>query len=229
MENIMFYVYKIKNLINNKLYIGKADNVNKRWLKHISYARTNRGFIFHKAITKYGADNFEVSILEECESEEIALEKEAYWIAEYKTNICKWGSEFGYNLTDGGEGISGHKHSDESKQKMSDASIGKPKSDDHKNQLSISHTGKILSEEHRASISLSNMGKIMSDSARNNIRISKLGEKNPKSILTENDVREIKLLFLDPLILNKDIATKYGVAPRTIRDIKNNKTWKHIK
>lgn len=61
----MWYVYKITNKINNKKYIGKALNVEERWLKHLSVARTGiRRFVFHKAINKYGANNFEVSISE---------------------------------------------------------------------------------------------------------------------------------------------------------------------
>ena len=66
----MFYVYKVINLVNGKLYIGKAEDVKERWQKHLSNARTLRGFVFHDAIRKYGSDNFNVEIIEESDSEE---------------------------------------------------------------------------------------------------------------------------------------------------------------
>jgi group I intron endonuclease len=144
----MFYVYKITNLSNGKLYIGKAENVEVRWQKHLSDTRTNRGYVLHNAIRKYGSDNFEVSIIEKCKTEIEAMEKEVFWIAEYKTNICKYGDKFGYNLTDGGDGITGHQHTNEAKQKMSEASKGIPKSENHKEQLSIARIGMKLTPEH---------------------------------------------------------------------------------
>ena len=40
-------------------------------------------------------------------------ELEKYYIALYKTNINRYGKEYGYNLTDGGDGVSGIKYSEE--------------------------------------------------------------------------------------------------------------------
>jgi hypothetical protein len=55
---------------------------------------------------------------------------------------------------------------------------------------------------------------------------SKLGEKNPQAILNEQKVSEIRVLLAEGILSNKEIADHYGVAPRTIRDIKNGITWK---
>ena len=46
---------------------------------------------------------------------------EKYLIAYFNTT----NPEFGYNVTKGGEGVSGFKHSEESKAKMAAAKIGK--------------------------------------------------------------------------------------------------------
>lgn len=225
----MFYVYKIRNIINNKIYVGKAANIEVRWQKHLSDTRTDRGYVLHRAIKKYGESNFEASIIEECDSEEKALEREIYWIKEYKTNICKFGDQFGYNLTDGGEGASGHLHSEESKQKMSEASIGKPKSDFHKDQLSIAKIGTKLSDEHKKNIGIGGLGKKRTSESIAKLSASKAGNKNPQSVLCDQKVKEIKILFIENNLSNKQISNKYGVSSRTIRDIKNNITWKHIK
>lgn len=103
------YVYKLQNSINNKVYIGKANNPNERKIRHFSNARTGysknyKNQLIHKAITKYGEENFTFEIIEECENETIALEREVYWIEIYKSYIGKYGKEFGYNLTPGGDG-----------------------------------------------------------------------------------------------------------------------------
>jgi len=57
----MGIVYKVKNKINDKIYIGiTTKSLNKRKNQH-EYVAFNRNskYLFHKALRKYGADNFE--------------------------------------------------------------------------------------------------------------------------------------------------------------------------
>jgi len=194
----MYYVYKIINKINGKIYIGKTYDVNQRWLRHISDSISERyNSILHKAINKYGADNFEIYTIEECNSDEDALEKEIFWIAEYKTNIYKYGNEFGYNLTDGGEGTSGFHMSDETKNKISLIQLGKIRPENVKLKMSVTHTGKHI------------------------------GENNNSAKLSEDDVVEIKKLLLagrSPI----EVANLYSIKERAIRNIRSGRTWSHI-
>ncbi len=55
-----------------------------------------------------------------------------------------------------------------------------------------------------------------------------LGSKNGQSKLTESNVREIRIL-LDSGMLQKDIAVKFGLAKRSVSDIKTGRTWCHLK
>lgn len=58
--------------------------------------------MFYKAIQKYGWDNFEHFVLEDnINTREEADEKERFWITAYKANDKK----YGYNLTNGGQGM----------------------------------------------------------------------------------------------------------------------------
>lgn len=56
------------------------------------------------------------------------------------------------------------------------------------------------------------------------------GEKNPRAILTDNDVKEIKkLIKLRKSLCNKLLARKYGVSHKTMKGISSGDSWKHIK
>ena len=54
------YIYKITNLINSKIYIGKAKNIDERFKRHIreSLKYNTDSYVLHSAIRKYGAENF---------------------------------------------------------------------------------------------------------------------------------------------------------------------------
>ena len=91
-------IYCIRNLINDKVYIGKAKDIYNRMISHRYQLRKkskdeNRHLI--AAWHKYGEDAFEYIIVEELElDEQILRDREDYWIVEYDaTNRDK-----GYNL-----------------------------------------------------------------------------------------------------------------------------------
>lgn len=91
-------IYLIKNLINNKVYIGKAINIYSRIRQHINLLNKksldeNRHLI--NSWFKYGRDNFQYIVLEYLEKDENLLkERELYWMNYYESiNRDK-----GYNL-----------------------------------------------------------------------------------------------------------------------------------
>lgn len=100
-------IYKITNIINNKCYIGKSSNIEAR-LNYHQKRYNDKGSewdkLLYKAIRKYGLENFTFEIIEEINNytNEIANEREKYWIAFYKC-YCKDINE-GYNETRGGDG-----------------------------------------------------------------------------------------------------------------------------
>lgn len=85
-------IYRIHCKITGKDYIGQSINIYDRWNKHL--ARYDNCAI-HNAIAKYGKENFEFTILEECAEEQLD-EREVYWIKQYNSYFD------GYNETSGG-------------------------------------------------------------------------------------------------------------------------------
>jgi group I intron endonuclease len=90
-------IYMATNKVNGKIYIGKTvKQLDERIYAHI---HTNDSIYFHNAIKKYGIDNFEWTILDECSIDEDDV-KEKYYIKLYKSSHRK----IGYNCTEGGDG-----------------------------------------------------------------------------------------------------------------------------
>lgn len=103
-------IYIIRNTVTDKLYIGKSVDIKKRFNTHKHNLRNGRhcNKYLQRAWDKYGESAFEFCVLEECERDKLnALE-----IA----TIEKYANTHDlYNMTDGGDGLLGHKRSDETK------------------------------------------------------------------------------------------------------------------
>ncbi len=84
-------IYKITNLINSKIYIGKDSKNNPDYM--------GSGVYIRRAIKKYGIENFTKEIVEYCTHDNIN-EREIFWIDYHKSTKSK----IGYNRTKGGDG-----------------------------------------------------------------------------------------------------------------------------
>lgn len=118
-------IYLITNKVNNKKYIGQAIDYQQRWKGHINDARKDlrknkTNSLLNNAINKYGPDSFKLELIEDEIPEENIDFKEAFYINKYNT-FFKNG--VGYNMTLGGQGIHGYKHTDETKSLLSDYSL----------------------------------------------------------------------------------------------------------
>ncbi len=90
-------IYAITNLINGHKYVGQTTrDVNIRFHEHC-YKGACKGI--HRAIEKYGKENFSINILEDNIEAEKLNEREAYWIEKLDTYYN------GYNQTLGGDQV----------------------------------------------------------------------------------------------------------------------------
>jgi NUMOD3 motif len=117
----IYYVYAyLRSSNNTPYYIGKGKN--------------NRAYDKHNHIST-PKDKSKIVFLETNLSEIGALALERRYIRWYGRKNS--GNGILLNMTDGGEGVSGYKHTDETKQKLS-----KPLSEEHKQKLSDAKKGK---------------------------------------------------------------------------------------
>lgn len=115
-----YKVYKVTNLINKKIYVGITGD---KYLSHRFWCHANRkqvaGKLLHLSIQKYGMENFSIELLCECSTSVVSKRKEKFYIRKWKLNRVRYPNGKGLNLTDGGDGSYGHKHSKASINKMS--------------------------------------------------------------------------------------------------------------
>ena len=164
-EGVM-YLYKLTCLVNWKVYIGQTNDIRMRYYqyRHDSKQETSETAI-GKALIKYGIDNFSYEHIASCQTQEDANGVEKALIVQYGSHISLGN---GYNVDWGGnngpsseetrkkisEGLQrfyaenenknkGQKRTDEQKQRMSKAAMGKPGT----------NTGKTFSDGWRKKIS----------------------------------------------------------------------------
>ena len=150
----MIGVYCIRNIINNKVYIGQSVNIKRRWKKHRSELNrnTHNNKQLQNAWNAYGEESFEFVVLEECEEKDLDR-IEIYYIKKYNAT----NRDYGYCEMDGGQ--EHRHHSEETKRKCGEKNIGRHLSPEIIENLRRINTGKPLSEEHKRKISESNKGK----------------------------------------------------------------------
>lgn len=152
-------IYRHVYTVDGRSYIGQS--INGIHIRNKSHKKSKDETHFHRAIRKYGWDKFTTEILHENIDPMYLDEWEIYYISKYDTY-----GENGFNMTSGGNGIRGYKHTDEHKHNLSNKMkgvnnhfYGRSHSDETRDLISESRRaernpnfGKQLSIEHRTKI-----------------------------------------------------------------------------
>lgn len=142
-------IYKITNLINNKIYIGKDTSSDPKYF--------GSGILINRAFEKYGRENFIKEILDETDDYNELSKKEIFWISIYKSTDRK----VGYNISPGGDGgdtLSNHPDLDLIREKISknnpkkgktyEEAFGEEKAKEYKLNLSKSNSRHLLGKKY---------------------------------------------------------------------------------
>jgi hypothetical protein len=201
-------IYKLRNRINGKVYVGKTiQRLLDRLSVHKSHALCGRGkHPLARAIRKYGFEAYDVVALDEAERK---------WIAHYDCLTPK-----GYNCTSGGERytttpelierrvakLRGRKRPVEVKQKISVALTGRTFSSSTRERQSEAAKRRPISEQ-----ALENLkkGRGIKPSAGTKIKLS---QSNPKRVLSDAQVREIRVLWDQGDWSQAKLAEQFGVG-----------------
>jgi group I intron endonuclease len=206
----MFYVYiHIRKDTGNVFYVGKGRGQRM-------FQKKGRNPLWINIVNKHG---YEVVKIADNLTEEQAFDLEKEKIAEYRNA----GYELA-NMTDGGEGSSGYKHTEEHKAKLKGNGFG------HET-WGLTFLGKKHTAESKAKMSYARMGnsnkkgKKISEEGRKRISESKLGKPVlARRVLTPEQVKEIRAELGYRNIAR--LARKYSVGESTIRRIRDGESYK---
>lgn len=221
-------LYIVTNLINGKQYVGiSRETLAHRKRRHANDATHGKKTRLHCAIRKYGLENLQFEQIAEFATFKEACAAERAKIAEIKP---------AYNVTAGGEGSIGFKHSPESLEKMRVASTGRPGY----------WLGKKRSLEDREKMSLAKLanpqkvwlGKSRDQSTKDKISSTKKGcAPPPVTPLMEKaraeNMRKAAKLRCKPVICLDDgkiyesaaaASLAYGFCPTTVAGVCNPKS-----
>lgn len=191
------FIYKITNIINNKIYIGQSNNPNNRFKQHMACRSSSKSI--SQDVTKYGKENFTLEILENVNED---ISREMYYIKLFKEQ----GFDL-YNKTKGGENPPSFYGEDNSF-----STITKEDSDKIKDLLKFTffgfeEIGKMLNVSRHLVYHI-NIGSSWRDESLN----YPLQPLNYFDYIYDNIVNDL----LTTSLLQREIANKYGIARSTI-------------
>ena len=216
-------IYKIEILIEAKVYVGSAKNIEKRKKEHFNALKNNTHKNKHlqNAWNKYGEKNFQFSVLEYVEPT-LLITREQYYMDLYKS----YDRKLGYNIAPKAGNTLGIVPSEETKEKIRKKLIGRKStrvnyvvSDETKKNMSDSAKRKPpVSEQTKKNLSVALMGnkngcRIVSDEERK--KMSKLrignnrGEKNCMAITDRNEIIAMRNDYDGGMSISK-IMIKYN-------------------
>lgn len=206
-------IYRIRNIQNNKCYIGSSASVkgfSTRWSKHRKQLERQQHHSpkLQNAWNKYGADAFIFEVLLYCDPENCLIYEQIY-LDYFKPE---------YNISPTAASCLGVKRSPEFKRRAKIASTDRRHSYATKEklrQMKLALGTNFREGTKHTKYTLAKMSQ------------QQRGSRNPQAKLTEQDVIMIRKQ-LDQGVTQQTIANHYGVSRAMISNIKRGHSWRHI-
>lgn len=209
-----YYMYKITNLINNKIYIGVhgTNNLNDGYFAS--------GLMINRSLKKYGIDSFKREIINWYDYEVEMLDDERRIVNHEFINSNKT-----YNCIIGGQGGA---QNIETRKKISKSKTGLKFSDDHIKNLKLSHTGILMNEDTKKKLSILNsgsnnkfFGKTFTNEQLEKIKLARINQKN----------LAYKKIYINDILFDslKAAAEYYKVTTSTISQRLKSEKFKNYR
>lgn len=142
----MHHIYQIYSKSTGYTYIGQSKEVEKRWRAHRTDLVGNKHHNIHlqRIASKYGIEDLLFELINMCDTQQEANEQEQIWIDTFRH------SNISINLS-GDTNV--HALSQETKDKIRKAHLGRRKTEDQRKKMSTVFKGRIFSEEHKRNLS----------------------------------------------------------------------------
>ena len=171
-------IYKIVNKINDKIYIGQAQNMYKRFSEYRKLRASKR---LLNSIKKYGLSNFKVKILEIVDDINKLNEREQYWMDYYNS----YDENIGYNICKIAGTTRGRSRTQEEKTNLSNIMKGKYQKENNP------FYGRTHSEETKKLMSLKKIGNVFSQETMNKFKDRDNSYLNKQVVQINKDTNEI--------------------------------------
>lgn len=199
----VIYILSHINFPNIIRYVGlTSKGVETRFKGHWKTARSGRKLPVYNWMRKHGVENISYRVVEEVDSREELEKRERFWIAHYRGL-----GQADLNLTDGGEGILGYKHSEEFREARRQYMLANP----------VRYE---ITDEHRRAVGNANRERLSTPEARAE-HANKVGK------LRQETVSKIKQDIFNGMT-DREGLEKYGVSIQTISNIRHGNSWSHV-
>jgi group I intron endonuclease len=222
-------IYVIKNILNNKIYIGSAVNINDRWRQHKLLLRKNdhHSPTLQYSWNKYGEENFNFIIIEEC-NKDILISREQYYLdtlLKANDDNFKFFKSNGYNVNHRADSSLGREFTEKTKVKMSEikSKNGKLKNIEFsKIDINSFYNNKIISITNKETLASKD---------KNNPFYGKRHIEESKKIMSEKKMGKNNYFFGTGPMLNKkftdDHKNKISLSNSGINNTNSKKVYQY--
>lgn len=214
-------IYKITNKKNGLIYIGcTIKSLEQRFSEHLYRCfKTGYKSKLYNSIKKYGVDNFQIELIEECNLG-VIYETEKKYVKQYDS------FNNGLNSTFGGEGFLGYVHSSEMRNKISESVRN---GNSHKGKTYEELYGNSADDEkERRRLSVKEGWGNMTESEREMRKLKMTENRRLKSKYGIELIKEIKQKIKEGVKI-KELKTVYPqVYGNYFYELKNGRRWSDI-